>query len=543
MKMGLMSHHSLDKLWTCKGESGQSRQEYTIREVERNLAQRGFPDVKVDECITQTPRGLGEVHHFTASVALGAQADTTAAPAFLHPSASEHQRSRRNRRDSRSHRRPLSGRLWGALERGASSGRRPSSAPAGGRVQRNARLLQVEHRAGADLSTRASAAAGVTQSSPSKSRLLSASHATGVAAGVQASAVKAFFANSPVMRPGHVRPTSAPHGSNRQANSQVTRPGHMRPSSAPHGRSREANGAQPNAVNPQAMAHSHKTGAGDKSSATQSEAMEPGLVSSSRATHSAGKAVGAQSSVAKPCSSGPGFVLPSSAPDAASVPVEHQLSTAGPRVMGPGLVRRPSPQRGPGAVAFRSEVAPGPIRSSSGPQISSKYAHRVAGEEAKANHISNSSNRDHISNYRKLPQRCRPRRFSSAPAHSAQRVAARARGRQQTKPGADRRSQTTADISERIDSILQGQPMQMANSGPRIAQSHTSSSQTQRLPQTPSILPSKLLGNLRRASQAKEQARKTSKDNPRIKAVVHQATNDGPSRKLLAHSSSSPAVC
>lgn len=74
--MALMSHSKKDMMWLSKGEcAGQTRKDYTINMLQKNLSNLGFNETQVSEHVTRTPRGMNHVCHYTAHVGWGPEAD------------------------------------------------------------------------------------------------------------------------------------------------------------------------------------------------------------------------------------------------------------------------------------------------------------------------------------------------------------------------------------------------------------------------------------------------------------------------------------
>lgn len=197
-KMALMSHHSLDKLWTQKHASGMNRKDYTMQALERGLA-NFYPAAQVSELIKRTPRGMGTTHHYTASVGWGPVAEATTAN-MLSRSATTPQ--------------------------AASQRRRPSSAPPGGRppLERSGMpsdLLSMGFKLSEAERALSEVRAGLT------------SHMAAASGGAQPSSTRHREAEVVFRRPVCA---TAPGRTSASDLCQTATPGRIRPSSAPGSR-------------------------------------------------------------------------------------------------------------------------------------------------------------------------------------------------------------------------------------------------------------------------------------------------------------------
>jgi len=94
-KMALMSHSKLDKMWLAKGEcAGQTRKDYTIKMLQKNLSNLGFNETQVHEHVTRTPRGMNHVCHYTAHVGWGPEADAQTTQRAASPTLAAGMRQR-----------------------------------------------------------------------------------------------------------------------------------------------------------------------------------------------------------------------------------------------------------------------------------------------------------------------------------------------------------------------------------------------------------------------------------------------------------------
>lgn len=174
-----------------------SRKDYTVQELQKGLANLGFPDAQVNELVVRSPRGMGWRHHYTADVGWGAMANP---PSSAGPPKPQPQ-----------------------LLSTAGRQQRPSSAPAGGRGTEQSVVPNDLHQMGLKLSE--------AERALSEVRAGLAGHMAASSGGrAQPSSLR-----TPEQQPGQNRPASA----------NMVAPGRIRPSSAPGSRNARPHPARP----------------------------------------------------------------------------------------------------------------------------------------------------------------------------------------------------------------------------------------------------------------------------------------------------------